>query len=247
MPDPQDRVPEVIWTRSTQAPLSREQIAEAAVTIADTKGVEALSMRQIAAALKCGTMSLYRHVRTKEDVLDLMIDTVIGESRGWISKLSGDWRADLRALAWARRATVLRHPWLAPLLAGRPFLGPNVVANIEFALTAVAGLGRSVDEMVRMIGAVDAFVQGYVQIELSQREWRQPDEADGASTDDWQAAMGQYVEQLIRGGAYPWFARMVTEAEEYPDQDANFEWQLDRVLDGLAAAVEHPEKPDQPA
>lgn len=232
----------IIWMRperpprAPQAPLSRGLITAAAMRIADDRGLDAVTMRSIATELGSGTMSLYRHVRNKDEVLDLMIDTAIGQGPSWTDGPSGDWRADLRRLARARRTIVLRHRWVARLQNGRPRLGPNVLAELEFALAAVDGLGLSMDEMVRMIGTVNAFTQGFVQIELEEREWRRPGEGTG---DEWQIIMRAYVEHLIQERTYPHFADLATEAQNFLDPDVTFEWQLERVLDGLATAIPH--------
>lgn len=230
----------MIWLRPQQPAmpritLTRDQIATAAVELADRQGLEAVSMRQLAAGLGCGTMSLYRHVRTKDELYELMIDFVAGEEVAATPAPSGDWRTDLRALARLRRAGVHRHRWLPRLQAGRPCLGPNVVAASEHALSVVAGPGLPVTAAVRIIRAVDAFVLGFVQIELAEQQWRHPvDEQSG--DDDWYARTVAYLRHLGETGDYPHFTRMVTETDAV-DPDADFEWQLDRILDGFAAIV----------
>src|SRR5512142_1509898 len=83
------RTKDMIWMRpqstprEPRQPLSREKITEAAVRLADTQGIDAVSMRGIATELGCGTMSLYRHVRTKDEVHDLMVDHVMAEEGDW--------------------------------------------------------------------------------------------------------------------------------------------------------------------
>ncbi|MEZ3182538.1 TetR/AcrR family transcriptional regulator [Streptomyces pimonensis] len=239
-----DGLSDVIWMRpqparrTVQPPLSRDQITAAALAVADAEGVGAVTMRRIAQHLGCGTMSLYRHVRNKDELLELMVDAAVGEEEPRTGS-PGGWQEDLRALARAKRAVMLRHPWLAPLMAGRPVLGPHVVESIERSLSAVDGLGLSVDEMVRCFNTLNAFVNGFVQTELEERKWRRPvsgDDSD-AARDTWQHRTGPYLEHLVDSGRYPLFSRMVNEAESYPDPDEAFEWQLQRVLDGLATAL----------
>jgi AcrR family transcriptional regulator len=237
---PSDDTSDFLWLRpqhplrSPQPSLSREQIAAVAVTIADRDGVEALSMRRVAAELGCGTMSLYRHVRTKDELLDLMIDAVAGED-GDPPTPSGGWRVDLHDVARRWRAAALRHPWIPRVSAGRPSVGPRTLATVEFALSAVDGLGLSIDEMAGMVQTVQAFVRGFVQNELAEREWRT--RPTGPSLDPWRTGMIAYVQHLVETGKFPQVVRLIMETEDFPDPDTTFEWQLQCVLDGLAAAI----------
>ena len=218
-----------------QAPLSRSQIARAAIMLADEGGAEAVTMRAVAARLGCGTMSLYRHVRNKDELIDVMVDTVAGETDG--TPATGDgWRAVLRASAIRLRQQVLRHPWICRVSPARPFLGPNTLASSERVLAAVDGLGLSIDEMLAVVRTVEAFVRGFTQTELAEREWRRP--PGELPPDGWAAvSVVPYLLHIAETGQYPLFVRAVIEAEDFPDPDKEFEWQLDRVLDGLAAAI----------
>lgn len=107
----------VIWDRPERAArgpapsLSREQITTAAVTLADTQGIEAVSMRAMAAELGVGAASLYRYVARKDELIDLMVDAVMGNDLQF--EVRGDWREDLRSFAHGLRAMTLRHPWMA--------------------------------------------------------------------------------------------------------------------------------------
>jgi hypothetical protein len=139
-------------------------------------------------------------------------------------------------MARRRRRIVLSHPWLVVVLPRRPLLGPNMLAEIEFVLSAVDGLGLSMDEMVRVVRTVDAFVVGYTQTELSERQWRHPDGLNPTG-EDWHRAALPYVGHIAGSGQYPYVTRMIAEADKFPDPDASFEWELQRVLDGLAQAI----------
>src|SRR3954464_9024332 len=111
-------VPEVIWARPERTgrgpkpAFTRADIAAAAVRIADAGGLEAVSMRHVAGELGCGTMSLYNYVPRKEDLYELMADAVAGEY-DLPESPSGDWRADMVALAHRSRAMMRRHPWMS--------------------------------------------------------------------------------------------------------------------------------------
>jgi AcrR family transcriptional regulator len=237
--DPADRPSPVIWARldrpgrRPQPALTHEQIVRAAVEIADAEGVEAVSMRKVAAKLGAGTMSLYRYVASKDDLLDLMVDAVLGEDP-LPEAPAGDWRAELAGLARRARTVARRHPWTVGFLLARPNLGPNALRQIEYAMAAVDGLGLDVDGMLDMVNTVTAFVTGFVQAELAEQEARR---RTGLTDEQWRASMAPYVRQLIAGGRHPYFERIVVEAEDYPDVDATFERRLALVLDGLAASL----------
>ena len=244
---PEGKSETYLWLRperprpGPQTPLSRSQIAQAAIALADQDGEAAVTMRKVAARLGCGTMSLYRHVRNKDELIDVMIDAVIGEDGGPPSRPGDDWRAALRGNALWLRHQVLRHPWVPQVLPARPYLGPNMLATVERSLAAVDGLGLSTDQMVSVIRTVDAFVKGFTQNELAEREWRRPP-AD-QPPDGWAASAIPYLQHITAAGQYPLFTHVMIEAEDFPDADRDFEWQLDRVLDGLAAAIPAPTAP----
>src|ERR1700729_4532588 len=104
----------IIWDRPERAArgpapsLSREEITTAAVKLADTRGIEAVSMRALAVELGVGAASLYRYVARKDELIDLMADAGMGDDLHF--KIRGDWRADLRSVARGLRAMILRHP-----------------------------------------------------------------------------------------------------------------------------------------
>ena len=163
----------IIWDRPERAArgpapsLSRDQISTAAVTLADTQGIEAVSMRAVAAELGVGAASLYRYVARKDELIDLMVDAVMGSDLQF--EIRGDWREDLRSFAHGLRALTLRHPWMAVPRAGLGNLGPNTARCYEQVLTAIDGLGVEIDEMLVMVETLDAFVRGRALEELSSK------------------------------------------------------------------------------
>lgn len=96
-------------------------------------------MRRIAREVNAGTMSLYWHIASKEELLDLMIDSVQGEQQA--PEPSGDWRADLSAMARNARAALHQHRWMIDFMGGRPPVGPKALQNVERALGSLDGLG----------------------------------------------------------------------------------------------------------
>jgi AcrR family transcriptional regulator len=232
---------EILWTRTdrlTRGPqpsLSHEQIAATAIAIADREGLDAVSMRRVAAELGCGTMSLYRYVSTKDELHDLMRDAVAGEDNPGSVQPTGHWRADLRTAAHQMRATALRHPWLPAVIVGRPSFGPNEIQGAELILSVLAGLGLSADETLGALGLIGSFVRGYVLQELAERTWRRPPKTPEERA--WQKGMGAYLAQLEASGRYPHFTQVRKDADRSPDPDLVFDWQLDRVLDGLETVL----------
>jgi hypothetical protein len=167
-------------------------------------------------------MSLYRHIRTKDELHDLMVDAAIG-ANPLPAQPSGDWRADLTALAHAHRNTALRHSWLPRLAATRRSIGPHTLAATEFALAALDRL----DLPIRTISTMLSFTHGFIQTEVEQRRWRRSADLPSSSVP---SAMMANLRQLTSSSMYPQITRMLNESV------AEFAWQLDRVLDGLATA-----------
>jgi AcrR family transcriptional regulator len=229
-------VPALVWARERPEPSRRapsvEQIVARAVAIADADGVAAVTMRRVAGELRSGTASLYRYVTNRDELLDLMVDAVQGE--GDAPALTGDWRADLTAVAHRRRAAFLRHPWLSGELTGRPSLGPNSMRQADLALGAALELTPDATLAVNIVGTVMAYVLGAVATELADL---QAQRRTGLTEAQWQASVGPYVRRLIDSGEYPHLARRLYEADDDIAPDERFAFGLARVLDGAAASV----------
>src|SRR5690349_20491948 len=132
-------------SRGPDPTYSREQITAAAIKVADAEGIEAVSMRRIAREVSAGAMSLYRYLGSKDDLIELMTDAVLGEDP-LPDKPGEGWRAGIQRMADRSRAIMLRHPWAATLSPGRPGFGPNMMVTMEASLRYVDGLGLSSDE-----------------------------------------------------------------------------------------------------
>jgi AcrR family transcriptional regulator len=230
----------VVWNRPERAAKgpapsrTRQEITAAAIAIADAEGIEALSMRRVAKELGTGTASLYRYLASKDDLLDLMLDAVAGEDGG-PPALTGDWRGDLRALAYRSRATIHRHPWMTSLAAGRPSFGPNSIDATEHALAAIEPLGFDIDVMITVVDTLQAFVRGYVIGELAQQEAVR---RSGVSTTQWMDAHAPYLDQVVKAGRHPLLTRVIRDAELPHAADSaerGFALGLERLLDGWEA------------
>lgn len=219
----------LIWDREPYRPkmqaLSVERIVDASVAIADAEGLDALSMRRVAAELSTGTTSLYRYVDSRDDLLDLMADAVQDD----YVPLTGDWRADLEAYAHYERELWLRHPWLAPLLATRPSLGPNWLRGLEHALTAAAPLTSDIAGAASAVGLIRDYVRGAVMRELAEKQTLR---RTGQTEDQRRAVVAPYMSKVIESGAYPRVSRM-TEAADLSPAD-QFSYGLRRILTGIA-------------
>jgi AcrR family transcriptional regulator len=242
--DHQSAPVELIWsqvdrrTSTAQPALSSDRIVAAAIKIADAEGLEQLTMRRVGAELRASAMGLYRHIASKEDLLDLMLDAVIGEHQ--TPTPSGDWRRDVEELARAGRASGQRHPWMLMLAASRPPLGPNALQRMEFALQAMDGLGLDITTIRDLQNAIQSYVAGAVQTELAEDEARR---RRGLSDEAWRASVAPYVRQVVESGRYPMFTRLVTGAEDR-ESTARFEIGLRLLLDGIANHIAEG-KPDE--
>jgi AcrR family transcriptional regulator len=200
--------------------------------VADRQGLGGLSMRRLAADVGAGAMSLYRHVAGKDDLLDLMLDAAFGEM-ALPAGGSDDWRRDLAALARELRRVLRRHPWAAELVASRPPLGPRYLAWFELSLASVRSAGVDVRTATRVIGTVNAFVSGVAAYESGDREARR---RHGLDESRMRESVRPYLDPLLATGRFPnvaEFARKGTGAVT----DADFEFGLGCVLDGLGAAI----------
>jgi AcrR family transcriptional regulator len=205
------------------------------VTLADTQGIEAVSMRTLAVALGVGATSLYRYFDRKDELIDLMVDAVMGSDFEF--EIRGDWREDMRSIACGLRAMTLRHPWMAVQGAGPRHFGPNTVQRYEQVLSAIDGLGLEIDEMLVMIETLDAFVRGRTLEDLSEQEAVR---RSGLEQEEWMQTQAPYIESLIESGAYPLVTRVVLDARTPHDPDRlehGFELGLERLLDGLATML----------
>jgi len=228
----------LIWERMQRtvragSKVSYEGLVAAAVRVADAEGLEAISMRRLAEELGTAPMSLYRYVETKDDVLDLMLDSAYGEMEIPGSG-SGHWRRDLRGLAKETRRVLKRHAWLAPLVTARPTLGPNYLRWFEASLAALKGTGLEFATRVRLVGTLNAYVHGVVGYELGEAETNR---RHGLDAEKKRAAAGPYLEKLLGTGAYPQLAKFVAEQLGDEPTDEDFEFGLECVLGGLSRVV----------
>ena len=227
-----------LWTRpepmARRPRFTRESIAAAAMRIADTEGFGAVSMRRIATELGAGTMTLYHYVRTKDELLSLVVDSMMGEVViPSTEPIPTDWRVALTMVAERTRAALERHPWILDMTAD-PAVGPNSVRHFDQTLQTVASLPLSLAERFDIVRAVDEYVFGYCLQHRGTEE---------RSADD---QMVEYVNGLVATGDYPQLAAI---AEEYGLEEGwrqielherdpdRFARNLARLLDGIALSL----------
>ncbi|WP_430780881.1 TetR/AcrR family transcriptional regulator [Actinoplanes sp. G11-F43] len=233
MPDFTDSV----WTRPArtrtgQPTLSREQIVRSAIELLDAEGATGLSMRRLGARLGSGATSLYWHVATKDDLLELAVDEVMGEV--YVPE-AGDapWRVGISVMANGIRSMLLRHPWVIGLLGVRPTIGPNVLrmSNRTVALFSAAGF-RGPD-LSHASSLITAHVIGSATTEAAVASAVR---RSGQPAADLRASLQPYMEKVAR--EHPEYDSWRQEdgvAEMRPDEvfAQSFEFGLERILDGL--------------
>jgi AcrR family transcriptional regulator len=217
---------------------NRDEIAAAAVRIADADGIEGLSMRRLAQEVGAGTMTLYHYVRTKDELMLLVTDAVMGEVVLAPDQLpTDDWRAAVTVLAHSSRAMLERHPWIFDIVED-PGAGPNGVRHFDQSMQAVAGLPGTLRDKLDVIFAVDEYVFGY----CLHRRGGSPGEAQ----DPTGVGMMAYIGDLVAGGGYPTLQALIDEhglqevwtlVDEHGRDEGRFERNLHRLLDGIAASL----------
>ena len=223
--------------------LSRDAIAAAAIELADAEGLDAVSMRRVATALGVGTMSLYHYVRTKDELLALMGDAIMGEFLIPEAAIAADWRGAIREIALRTKASYDRHPWmLLGMLQGRGGVTPgiNLMRHADQSIGAFAGLGLSPRDRLHLTGAVDEYVMGYVSREAA--------EAIEQEQDAFGPQMAEWFEDLLASGDYPHFNGLFGDRSPTADEmrrfyeevqaEDRFEPGLDLMLDGIAVFIE---------
>jgi AcrR family transcriptional regulator len=215
----------------------RDRIARAAVRIADAEGMAGLSMRRVATELDLATMSLYRYVHSKDELVLLMVDMVFTEDRLPDPPPPG-WRAQLETLARLQWNVGRRHPWVARVLSfTRPQLAPNAMAHTEWALRAVDGLGLDPATMLYLVLVLTSFVVGTSVSVESEAEARQE---SGVTSAEWMAEQDPAFAGIVASGRFPQLGRVAAIPDFDLELDKLFEFGLQRALDGLAAFIDQP-------
>ncbi|WP_285779332.1 GntR family transcriptional regulator [Microtetraspora sp. NBRC 13810] len=212
--------------------LSRGRVLRTAIAIADVEGLDAVSMRRLAAELGVGPMSLYRHVANKDELVTQMVDEAFGEPDLPVPGPEG-WRAKLELISREQWELCRRHLWLPRAISfTRPLLAPNMVAHTEWTLRALDGLGLPMTTRLREALTLHALV---ATVALSMADEAEAEQETGVTLDRWWLARRRHAGELLDGERFPLLATVPEETVS--DLDGLFEYGLARHLDGFAALL----------
>jgi len=236
-----DRSYPSVWARprrKERSTLTREQIVAEALRLLDSEGIEALSMRKLAAGLGAGATSLYWHVANRDELIELVIDEIYGEVDVPDAVEAHDWQAATRRFAHSMRSAILRHRWVVSVLDHlvAAYVGPNLTEATERMLAVFEAAGFELAEAERALNTVAAYVTG---VAMGEAAWH-----------NWLARHGQTPTGWIEAGmrvakeATEDYERLRTVIAGYEGKDPlkvmddDFDYGLDRVLDGLQARLD---------
>ena len=205
--------------KPTHVPLNRERVLQAAVDVADRDGLGALTMRRLGAELSVEAMSLYKHVANKDDILDGIVDVVIGQIE--IPEPGDDWRGSMRRRALSAREVLGRHSWAVGLLEARAVRGPVILRYADAILGILRSAGFSIESAGYAFWALDSYVYGHVIQEAGAPDVagdELPDSADKAAE--------------AMAAAFPHLAEVQEHSSRFSYDDA-FDFGLDLLLDSL--------------
>ncbi|PRY60575.1 GntR family transcriptional regulator [Glycomyces artemisiae] len=222
---------------SLPPPLTLPRIRRQAVDIADREGLQAVTMRRVAADLNVGPMSLYRHVATKEDLLLAMIEEIAAERP--LPEPAADWRRGLDAIARLQWDLYRRHLWAARAVSfTRPLLVPALAAYTEWTLRALDGLGLSPRTCAREALALHALVNTAALALAAEAD---AEIETGVSLDHWHRSQRPQTDTLLSAEDFPLLAAAPQDA--FTDLEALFDYTLARHLDGFAALLHDRRRP----
>ncbi|HJV14949.1 MAG TPA: TetR/AcrR family transcriptional regulator [Propionibacteriaceae bacterium] len=227
-----------LWSRAAapakerRTSLSLDRIVSAAIEIADAEGLSALSMARLADRLGSAPMSLYRHVSSKEELYDFMIDAAAGELG---AAVTNDWRAGLTAWLTDLMAIYRRHPWILQLPLTRPPLEPGQLDWLERGLLIQQATPLTNAEKMGIVLTLMEYARGHAAIANS---------LEGADASfGLPLPYGQLLARLVDKGRYPMLTAAVDAGVFEPPADPetdlreDFQFGLNLILDGLAALI----------
>jgi AcrR family transcriptional regulator len=212
---------------SRRPKLTPERVIAAAVTLADSIGVDALTMRKLAVELDVKPMTIYHHIPNKEAIIDGMVDVVFSEID--LPPTDLDWKQAIRQRASSARLVLARHPWAAPLMESRTSPGPATLGHHDAVIGCLRAGGFSVAMTAHAYALIDAFIYGFALQEASLP----------ATGGDEMGDLAQAMTAAMPAGGYPNLVEFTTEHVLRPGYDFGheFDFGLDLILDGLEAAA----------
>ncbi|MEV4516203.1 TetR/AcrR family transcriptional regulator C-terminal domain-containing protein [Dactylosporangium sp. NPDC049525] len=213
-----------------RAPLTRERVLRAAVDLADGTGIDALSMRKLAQSLGVVPMALYKHVANKEELLDGMLDVVVGEIDPPVA--DADWQRAVRQRILSARRSLLRHPWASRVIESRTAPTPMVLQYMDSMISMFRAGGLSVDLTHHVMHAMGSRILGF-----SQELFGTP--PPGVDPATLPAVDPETARQMA--ARYPYIAEITTRVAHDDasvvgsgcDDQFEFEFSLDLLLDGV--------------
>jgi AcrR family transcriptional regulator len=230
----------VLWARPAPGERrpahTRESIAAAALKIADTRGFEAVTMRNVAAELGAGTMTLYHYVRNKDELAALMSEAIMREIVIPADELPDGWREGLAEIGRRTRRVCAAHPWIVEHFDDEQVqAGPSTLRHVEQSLAVAARTGLPLEDRLEITGLVDDYVMGYAIRNRAPEADRQHLES-----------MVAYLQTQLETGEFPHLAEMmgddpraaIDRIMHLASLEERFERGLQRVLDGIELEIE---------
>jgi AcrR family transcriptional regulator len=242
MGDP-ERLLELLWgeveppKRGPKPSLTVQQIVATAIDVADAEGLGAVSMHRLAKELEVTAMSLYRYVPSKDDLLELMFDAAVGEPPSDLVA-GGFWRADLARWARLQKDFCRSRPWTVELPISGPPMGPNNLAWMNAALEALAGTGLTEADKLLILLLLTVYVRGESMLGLQISE---ASERTGVTELERLRVYATLMQRVADDDRFPALARLARSGifeEEDDDPDEDFEFGLQRILDGVQVLVD---------
>jgi AcrR family transcriptional regulator len=207
-----------------RTPLSRERVLRVAIDLADRSGLEALSMRKLGQELGVDAMALYRHVRSKDDLFDGIIELIVAEIARPTS--AGDWHIALREQVMAARQVMLRHPWARRVFEERGTGGIAVIGYIESVLAILREGGFSIDLAHHTLHVLDSRIFGFNQDLFDDSGRAEPSPEVAEMFGPAMAATYPRVTELAMSVSHEGVLGRC-------DDDVEFAFGLDLILEGL--------------
>lgn len=231
-PDDLPRAVRLLWEDPTatrrSTGLTRERIVDAAIELADVDGIESLSMARLAERLGCGTMSLYRHVANKDELVVFMLSAAAGPPPS--TPDSDDWRAALTRWASGLWDVYHRHPWVLRASAAGPPVDPGQLAWFESGLAALGSVALSERDKASSVVSMLYYVRGAAGLAV---------ESGIAASTSLQVPYGSLLRRVIDSDRFPALSVAVDDGA-FDDDDnprADFDAGVRRVLDGIASQL----------
>lgn len=219
---------------SSEGGLTAERIVTTAVAVADAEGLGAVSMRRVASEIGVATMSLYRHVKDKDDLLLKMMDAVFRDLRPPADAPAG-WRPRIEVAARTFWEACRHHPWLASATSiTRPQALPGALPFSEFLLTSLDGLGLDHQTTMTAYLTLITYVRGTA---MNLEQEAEAEAVTGLDNEEWLDAQEPTLRAIVETGSFPVFTRYVSQDYDF-SLDKVFEFGLGRLLDGLTALLD---------